>query len=303
MCFKKKQRNIKASLLIKLNFSGGERVQLQIVTDSSADLPKAIIDKHDITVVPLSIQVGKESFLDQVEISNDEFYKHLELTKEASKTSRPAPAYYVDVFEQLSKKGPVLCITLSSGLSGSYDSAVLAKNMVNAKVEIEVIDSLNASIGTGMSVIRACDLREEGKKLEEIVPEIIEYRNNMNTYFTISTLEYIVKGGRLSSWEGAIGQVFDVKPILYNLPDGTIGTLEKVRGRKKALKKLIKLVEETDKDFGNTKIGISHANCLSEALEIKKQLSKILQPKEIILTELGPIIGSHTGSGAILIAL
>lgn len=276
-------------------------MQLQIVTDSSADLPKEILEKHNITVVPLSIQIGNQSYLDQVEITNEEFYKKLELSKEAPKTSRPAPGYYADVFERLSKKGPIICITLSSGLSGSYESAMLAKNSVNA--QIEIIDSLNASLGTGMSVIRACDLRDEDKGFEEIVQNVIEYRNNLNTYFTINTLEYIVKGGRLSNWEGAIGQVFDIKPILYNQPDGIIGTLEKVRGRKRSLKRLIKLVEGSDKDFSKVKIGISHANCLSEALEIKESLSNLLEPKEIIISELGPTIGSHTGLGAILIAL
>ncbi|SMB96498.1 EDD domain protein, DegV family [Desulfonispora thiosulfatigenes DSM 11270] len=276
-------------------------MQLQIVTDSSADLPKEIINKYSIEVVPLSIQIKNETFLDQVEINNETFYKSLESSKEMPKTSRPAPAYYVDVFEKLSKKGPIVCITLSSGLSGSYESAVLAKSMVNAKIEI--IDSLNASLGTGMNVIKACDLREEGKSFEEIVEKVITYRDNLNTFFTIDTLEYIVKGGRLSSWEGAIGQVFDIKPILYNLPDGTIGTLEKVRGRKKALKKLVKLVEETGKDFTKIKIGISHTKCLSEALEIKAILNESLKPQEIIISELGPTIGAHTGLGAILIAL
>lgn len=276
-------------------------MQLQIVTDTSSDLPKEIINKYNIEVVPLSIQLGEETYLDQVEISNKVFFDKLNSSKDMPKTSRPAPQYYVDVFEKLIKKGPIICITLSSGLSGSYESALLAKNMVEG--EIEVIDSLNASIGTGQQVIEACKLREEGKSFQEIVKQVKLYRDNLKTYFTIDTLEYIVKGGRLSNWEGAIGQVFNIKPILCNAPDGTIGNLEKVRGRKKALRRLFKLVEETGRDFTNTRIGISHTRCLEDAIAFKKHLEDELNCKDIIITELGPTIGAHTGLGAILISL
>ena len=263
-------------------------MKVQIITDSSADLPSYFIERYKIQVVPLAIQFGSDTYLDQIEISNDLFYQKLRENNELPKTSRPSPLAFKEAFFKGAEKGPVLCITLSSGLSGTYESALLAKEMLNQ--EIEVIDSLNASIGTGLQVIKACQLAEEGLPLKEIQREIISYRNSMKTYFTLDTLENIIKGGRLSSWEGALGQVLNIKPVLYNQTDGTIGTLEKVRGRKKSLRRLLELVEATGKDFSESTIGITHAKAQEEVAELVEELKKTLSPKEIIISELGPVI-------------
>ncbi|NMA01212.1 MAG: DegV family protein [Clostridia bacterium] len=276
-------------------------MKVQIITDSSADLPSNFIERYNIQVVPLAIQFGSDTYLDQVEISNHLFYQKLHENDQLPKTSRPSPLAFKEAFLKGVEKGPVLCITLSSGLSGTYESALLAKKMLNQ--EIEVIDSLNASIGTGLQVIKACQMAEEGLTLKEIRQEIISYRNNMKTYFTLDTLENIIKGGRLSSWEGAIGQVLNIKPVLYNQADGTIGTLEKVRGRKKSLRRLLELVEATGKDFSECTIGITHARAQEEVSELVEELNNNLRPKEIIVSELGPVIGTHTGFGTILLAL
>lgn len=275
-------------------------MQVQIVTDSSCDIPKEIIKKYSINVVPLSIHFNDETYIDQIQIDNNQFYDKLVQGGDLPKTSRPNPAAFAETFKNVGKKGPVLCITLSSGLSGTYDSALIAKGMVDCRVEI--IDSLNASIGIGLQVIKACQLAEQGLNIEEIVEQITKYRGNMNTFFTVDTLENIVKGGRLSSWEGAIGQVLNIKPILYNQPDGYIGTLEKVRGRKRSIKRLVQLAEETGKDFSQIPIGITHAKAGEDLDQLVQELQEKLNPKEIIISELGPIIGTHTGFGAILIA-
>ena len=171
-----------------------------------------------------------------------------------------------------------MCITLSSGLSGTYESALLAKKMLNQ--EIEVIDSLNASIGTGLQVIKACQMAEEGLTLKEIRQEIISYRNNMKTYFTLDTLENIIKGGRLSSWEGALGQVLNIKPVLYNQTDGTIGTLEKVRVKNLCggFWNWLRL----GKDFSES-IGITHAKAQEEVAELVEELKKLLAPRRLLL--------------------
>ncbi|NLT94092.1 MAG: DegV family protein [Clostridia bacterium] len=275
-------------------------MQVQVVTDSSCDLPKELINKYNIQVVPLSIHFNEEEYIDQVEIDNETFYKKLAQGGELPKTSRPNPLAFAEAFRKAGEKGPVICITLSSGLSGTYESAVIAKEMVDCRVE--VIDSLNASIGIGLQVIKACRLAEEGLSIEEICEEIIKYRCQMNTLFTVDTLENIVKGGRLSSWEGAIGQVLNIKPILYNLPEGVIGTLEKVRGRKRSLKRIIQLAQETGKDFSQLTMGITHAKAGEDLEQMVQDIREVLKPKELIVSELGPVIGSHTGFGTILIA-
>jgi DegV family protein with EDD domain len=271
------------------------------VTDSSCDLPKELINKYNIQVVPLSIHFNDDIFIDQVEIDNDTFYAKLAQGGDLPKTSRPNPMAFVEAFQKAGQKGPVLCITLSSGLSGTYESAVIAKGMADCRVE--VIDSFNASIGIGLQVIKACQLAQQGLSIDEIVEKIIKYRSEMNTFFTVDTLENIVKGGRLSSWEGAIGQVLNIKPILYNLPEGVIGTLEKVRGRKRSLRRLVQLARETGKDFSQLTIGITHAKAGDDLDQVVQEIRETLNPKELIISELGPVIGSHTGFGAILIAL
>lgn len=276
-------------------------MSFHIVTDTSADLPESIINKYNIEIVPMSIQIGEKTFKDQIELSNEALYNYLAHEDIFPKTSRPSPQYYIDVFEKLGKDAPILCITLSTGLSSSYESALMAKKKTNKPIEI--IDSLNASIGVGLQVIKACELREQGVSFNNTIREVLNYRNQIKTFFTLDTLEYIVKGGRLSNWEGTIGQVLQIKPMLFNLPDGTIGTLEKVRGRKKSLKRLVQLIEACDKDFAKTRIGISHTQALEEAETVAEKLQNSLQPKEIIITELGPTIASHTGLGTILVAL
>jgi len=275
-------------------------LQVQVVTDSSCDLPKEIIASYNIGIVPLAIHFDNETYIDQLEIDNDTFYKKLSQGGRLPKTSRPSPIAFSETFKKAGEKGPVLCITLSSGLSGTYESAVMAKEMVDCQVE--VVDSLNASIGVGLQVIKACQLAAKGLGLSEIKNEIIKYRTEMNTYFTLDTLENIVKGGRLSSWEGAIGQVLNIKPILYNQPDGHIGTLEKVRGRKRSLKRLVQLAQESGKDFSQIPIGITHSKAGEDLEQLVEGIKETLNPREVIISELGPVIGTHTGFGAILIA-
>lgn len=275
-------------------------MQVQVVSDSSCDLPKKIIEKYNIQIVPLSIQFADKTYIDQVELDNNTFYEKLSQGGELPKTSRPNPIAFAETFKDAGKKGPVLCITLSSGLSGTYESALIAKDMVDCQVE--VIDSLNASIGIGLQVIKASQLALQGLSIDEIKNRIIKFRNEMNTFFTVDTLENIVKGGRLSSWEGAIGQVLSIKPILYNQPDGKIGTLEKARGRKRSLKRLVQLAEASNKDFSQISIGITHFRADEELQQLVEELKETLHPKDIIISELGPVIGSHTGFGTILIA-
>jgi DegV family protein with EDD domain len=274
-------------------------LQVQIITDSSCDLPKDIIKRYGIRIVPLSIHFNEETYVDQLEINNDTFYKKLSQGSELPKTSRPNPVAFAKAFKEAGNNQPVICITLSSGLSGTYESAILAKGMVECQVE--VIDSLNASIAVGLLVIKAAKLAEQGLGIDLIKNEIIKYRNEINTFFTLDTLENIVKGGRLSSWEGAIGQVLNIKPILYNQRDGLIGTLEKVRGRKRSLKRLVQLAEETGKDFSQLTLGITHSRA-DDINQLVQDIKETLHPKEIIISELGPVIGTHTGFGAVLIA-
>ncbi|KJS85304.1 MAG: hypothetical protein JM58_08995 [Peptococcaceae bacterium BICA1-8] len=272
-------------------------MKVQLVTDTAADIPQQFIEKYNIEIVPLSIIFGDEVYLDGIEITTHDFYEKMAATQELPKTSQPTPQAFVEAFQRAHSRGPVLCITLSSGISGTYQSALLAKEMVD--FEVEVIDSLNISIGVGMQVIEACRLAEGDAPLQEIKEAILKYRSEMVAYFTLNTLENAVKGGRVKPWEGGIAQLLSIKPVMSTLPDGTLGNSEKIRGRKKAIKRLLELVKTSKKDFSSTVIGIAHSAEEDEINHITKELTNNLNPKELIITDLGPVFGTHGGFGVI----
>jgi len=272
-------------------------MKVQLVTDSAADIPKHFIEKYNIEIVPLGIIFSDEVYLDGIEITTNTFYEKMAATQELPKTSQPTPQAFVEAFQKAHSRGPVLCITLSSGLSGTYQSALLAKEMVD--FEVEVIDSLNISIGIGMQVIEACRLAEEGSPLQEIKKAILKYRSEMIAYFTLNTLENAVKGGRVKPWEGGIAQLLSIKPVMSTLPDGTLGNSEKIRGRKKAIKRILELVMNTKKDLSATVIGIAHSSDQDEINHIAKEITTNLNPKELIIANLGPVFGTHGGFGVI----
>lgn len=276
-------------------------MKVQLVTDSSSDIPKNLVEKYQIEVVPLSIIIDDEVYLDGVEIDTETFYQKLPLAKELPKTSQPTPQAFLEAFKKANERGPVLCITLSSGLSGTYQSALLAKEM--ADFPVEVIDSLNISLGIGLQVLRACRMAEEGYSLQEIKEEILEYRSQMKAYFTLDTLEYAVKGGRVKPWEGGIAQLLNIKPVMTTLPDGTLGNSEKVRGRKKAINRLLEMIETSKDNFSKVSIGLVYNHKEEEVDFLKKEIIKRINPQELIVTKLGPVFGSHGGLGVLGMAL
>lgn len=276
-------------------------MKVQLVTDSSSDIPQHLIDQYQIEVVPLSILFGEEVYLDGIDIDTDSFYKKLSVSKELPKTSQPTPQAFLEAFKRANERGPVLCITLSSGISGTYQSALLAKEL--ASFEVEVIDSLNISIGIGLQVLKACKMAEKGYNLQEIKEEILKYRNEMIAYFTLNTLENAVKGGRVKPWEGGIAQLLNIKPIMSTQPDGTLGHLEKVRGRKKSINRLVDFIGNTKADFSSASIGLVFNFGDDEVNFMKDEIINRYKPREIIVAKLGPVFGSHGGSGVLGLAL
>jgi DegV family protein with EDD domain len=165
---------------------------------------------------------------------------------------------------------------------------------------IEVIDSLNISMGTGLQIMKAQELIDQGLSLEEVKEEILRNRNNYHTFIAIKDLENVIKGGRISNWKGNIAQFLDIKPILNLFPDGSIKVVANIRGRKKQLRRVLELFQETNKDVSKEPFVILHAKAPQDELDyLIKEIRRILNPKEIILGELGPAMGSHGGFGSI----
>lgn len=169
---------------------------LHVVADSSCDVPKELLERYGVKTVPLTIDIDGEFFHERVDITPHEFYEKMARSAALPKTSQPSPAVFADTFQALSCEGPVLCITISSKLSGTFQSASLGAELSGG--DVTVFDSLTGSLGHGLQVLRACELSEAGLTVSEVVAALGSYRSEMTTLVLLNTLEDIVKGGRLS---------------------------------------------------------------------------------------------------------
>jgi DegV family protein with EDD domain len=275
-----------------------------IVTDSTADIPEELAKKHGIHVIPLRLQFGGESLLDGVEISAKEFYDRLEQATELPTTSQPSPADYVRVYEQIQQEHPgasILSIHISSGLSGTYQSALIAKSMMEENLDLTVVDSLSASYGFGLLVVHAARLASQGMAVEDILVAVEQLRKERKLYFLVDTLEYLQKGGRIGKAAALFGTLLNIKPILSIDQEGIIYAVEKVRGRKKAVARMIELFQQ---DLGNIEkinVAVGHTANPATAESFLTELSDHFKLEEVVLTNVGPVVGSHVGRGTIAV--
>ncbi|MFW5649636.1 MAG: DegV family protein [Candidatus Alkaliphilus sp. MAG34] len=271
---------------------------IQIITDSMADMPKDVLDKYNIMVMPLTIIFGDEEYRDGIDLTNAQFYEKLSQSKDLPKTSQMSPNKFIEVFEKVLNEGKdVLCINGSSKASGTFQSAVVAKSSLGND-KIEVFDTMALSLGAGIFVYEAAKMAAEGKDLKEIVEYLNTIKGNVDHIFTVDTLEYLKKGGRLNPMKATIATMLNIKPIL-TVVDGLVEPLDKVRGSKKVIGKMIELAKERGKTFENKVIGISHASSEDTVNLLKEQIMKELKPKEIMIKEIGCTIGTHAGPGTL----
>lgn len=274
--------------------------KIAIVADSAADLPKQFIDEHGIIVVPLYVNWKGQTYRDGEDLVPETFYPLMKQEKELPTTSQPTPGTYLELFNELLAQGnEVLCLTLSSGLSGTYSSAITAKGMLDDPGKVEVIDTLAASVGEGLLVLEAARLVKEGLSLKEILPRIREKVSRLRSIFTINTLENLVKGGRLSTLQGGLGTLLDIKPILHLDEHGKIVPLVKVRSRKKALAQLETEIHAQGSNLQGQVMGLSHSHDPETGAEMAEVLKNKFGAAEVIIGEIGTVIGTHTGEGCI----
>src|SRR5690554_5146550 len=249
--------------------------QLVIVADSAADLPHSIRDELGIIVVPLYVNWSGNTYKDGVDLVPADFYPRLKQEDKLPTTSQPTPGTYLELFNELLAEGKdILCLTLSSGLSGTYSSAITAKGMLDDQERVEVLDTMAASIGEGMLILEAVRLAKQGLGLKEIIPPLKDKISRLCSIFTINTLENLVKGGRLSLIQGGLGALLDIKPILHLDTQGKIVPLTKVRSRKKALAKLEEELQKQGKDLQGQIMGVSHAHDPKLGAEMAKKIGR-----------------------------
>lgn len=272
-----------------------------IFSDSSCDLPNKLMQEYDIKVVPFYVSFDKETYLrENIDIQINDFYKKIVQDKIVAKTSLPAIEDYINAFKPYLEEGKdIICFTLCSGLSGSYQSALNAGEILKEEYperKIVVIDSQNATVAQGLVVIEACKMRQKGLSLEQTVEKIENHKKESLIVFTIDTLEYLQKGGRIGKASALAGSLLNVKPILL-FKDGALEPHSKVRGRKKSIAEVLKIFNDAiSDDLENYEIAIGHSNCFEEA----KELEKTLKEKYGInlsypIFDIGVTIGAHTG--------
>lgn len=271
--------------------------KIKIITDSTSYIDKAYMEKENITIVPLNYVFGEASKKEEFPGEFDEFFNKLESTNLFPTTSQPSAGEFLDAFnEALEDHDEIIAILLSSKLSGTYNSAVLAKNMLEDK-SITIIDSQNSASNLRFLVEDAVNMSKAGKSSKEIETHINTKKANMHIYLTTETLEYLSRGGRLSSVQSTLGNLLNIKPILA-LSDGELKLLEKIRGKKKALSTMIdKIPQDVER------IGICHILNQGEAESLKTTLEEMFPKALIEIDQLGPVIGAHLGPKALGICL
>lgn len=268
---------------------------IKILCDSITDLPIEIIEKHNVDIVPLTVIFNEKEYLDRVDITNKEFYKMLRESETMPKTSQATYAQFVEFFEKY-KDDEILYLAGSSAASGTYQSAILAKGDVDANITI--FDTLNLSLGSGLLVIKACEMVEQGLSVDEIVKNLENLRNDALVTFSVDTLEYLKKGGRIGRVAGTVGELLNLKPIITTDENGVYYNVAKVRGRKQSLSKLTEILKGY-LEKGICEVAVLHAGCEDEAIKFRDSFKNLPNITSIKIAEISPALGVHGGPGLI----
>jgi len=264
---------------------------VRVVTDSACDLPDDLIERDGIEVVPLTIRFGKEELVDRKELSTDEFWRRLADSDVLPETSAPSAGAFEGAFRRQIEDGAtgIICINLSSKLSATMQSAQVAAQAVQADCPVVVVDSLMVSMGLGSLCLTAARRAADGDSLESIVANVTDRRNRSKLYGALDTLEFLKKGGRVGNARALLGSMLAIKPVL-EVRDGEVEEAGKVRTRSKALRLLVERVKQGP--FENLAVLHGNAPDLDELLDL---LEPLTPRDEIVVGQIGPVIGTHAG--------
>lgn len=271
---------------------------IRIVTDSGAYLPADLVQQYDIHVIPLKVFFGEQAYRDEIDLSHQEFYRMLAEAETLPTTSQPSAGEFFDLYSELSKDGDeIISIHISGKLSGTISSAQSAKEML-PEAKITIVDSASAAMGQGLMVLTAARAAAEGKTMAQIVTTVERMISAMNVVFVVDTLEYLQKGGRIGGAAALVGTLLKVKPILC-LKDGRVEPLDKVRSKRKALARLLEVIEEGVGPGTPVRVAVLHAQVPDEAKELEQEVRTRFNCTECYFAEIGPAIGTHTGPGLV----
>ncbi|WP_066065432.1 DegV family protein [Neobacillus soli] len=267
-----------------------------VVTDSTAYIPKELRDKWNIYMIPLNVIFANEAYQEEIDLTAGDFYEEVK-TKDLPTTSQPPIGQFVELFEQLSKEyDAVISIHLSSGISGTYQGAVTASTMVEG-IKVYPFDSEISCMVQGFYALEAAKWASRGEDAAAIMARLEELKETARAYFMVDDLSHLQRGGRLSSAQAFIGSLLQVKPLLH-FENKVIVPFEKIRTRKKAMKRMVDLLAQDALSGGNYQAVIIHGNREEEAKEWRNELAAMYPNVEFSIGYFGPVIGTHLGEGS-----
>ena len=279
-------------------------MNIKLITDSACDLSIDYIRENDIDLASLMVNLNGEFILDDLgqTLSHKDFYKAVKNGAMPSTTQVNVGTFY-DLFTKYVNEGKtVLYIGVSSALSGTLSSAVTARNMVldeHPEAKIHILDSLSASVGEGALIYKAVEMIKDNKSVEEIVEYLESIKRKVIHAITVDDLNHLKRGGRISGAVAAVGGLLGIKPTLKLDKDGKVVATEKIKGRKRALKSLVQQMKINGENLEEQNIFVCHADCIEDALEVKKMILEEFKVKDVIINSIGAVIGTHGGPGTI----
>jgi DegV family protein with EDD domain len=273
-------------------------MKIAIVTDSTSDLLQETVQQYDIKVLPLKVVYSEtEEYKDRIEITPEQIYERFE--RQIPTTSLPSIEETMNLFKSLEEEGHthIIVTTISGGLSGTINMVqTVAKDFEN--LTFEIIDSKALTMGLGFPVIEGAKEREKSNDFEKVVKKIKDTIENTEVYFIVKTLEYLKRGGRIGRVEGTIGDILNIKPLISINDQGVYYTLKKVRGRAKSIKELYELVQQKASEK-MVNIAVAHGNAYEEAYDLLEKIKEFKNVKNVVLTQLSPVMVVHSGPGLI----
>jgi len=269
--------------------------RIAIVTDSTADMPPQLASSRSISVVPLTLNFDGRSLLDGVDITPSEFYRKLPHVATHPTTSQPSPGRFAETYtELLANNDAIVSIHISEKLSGTYESARQGAEMTDPQ-RVHVVDSGLVSMSLGLVVLGAAVMASKGAEPEAIVTKVESMRPEVQTYFSVATLEFLRRGGRIGLASAMLGSVLQVKPVLC-LRDGVVTPLERVRTFDRALNRIVELAKAVDRGHGICVV-VGHASAEADAERVGRELEPIADT--LMIQSLGPVVGAHSGPGVV----
>jgi DegV family protein with EDD domain len=274
---------------------------MRIVADSSCDLTAEMKAKYDITIVPLTISIDNRHYKDDETLDIDKMLDDIKHSPEVPKSACPSPQDFIEAFLA---QGSVFVITLTAALSGTYNSAVVARDLFLQDYHqkfIHVFDSKGSSVRETLIAIKIDELIKKGMNESDIVEQVDDYIKKMKYIFQLGSLDTMIKNGRISKLKGLIANVLNIRPILYANEIGEAELLENVRTEKKSIQRLVEIVGEQCIDFPDRILGISHCDALDKAEKLKAEIEKNYNFKEVFIVQMKGLSSLYTNRGGITI--